>query len=176
MPLTRFLSQHVYAGLLISFFHSWYMYYYHFPFQVSLTFAIRPESNTAPDFLPLYTSSEFDGSLQPHESKKIKLLYSPGLPNPYPSIGYFSVQARGGLGSCRVVCHGSAMPPKVRVEEGVVNFGNVELGKSATRSLCIRNESNCATTFQVREKKGDIRISKRYTSKLKGGVKMYCYF
>ena len=134
------------------------MYYYHFPFQVSLTFAIRPESNTAPDFLPLYTSSEFDGSLQPHESKKIKLLYSPGLPNPYPSIGYFSVQARGGLGSCRVVCHGSAMPPKVRVEERVVNFGNVELGKSATRSLCIRNESNCATTFQVREKKGGIFV------------------
>ncbi len=117
-----------------------------------MTFAIRPESNTDPHFIPLYTSSEFDGSLQPHESKKIKLLYSPCLPDPYPSIGYFSAQARGGLGSCRVVCSGSPVAPKVRIEERVVNFGNVELWKSTTRSLCVSNESNCGTTFQVRKK------------------------
>ncbi len=51
------------------------------------------------------------------------------------------------------MCSGSPVAPKVRIEERVVNFGNVELGKSTTRSLCVSNESNCGTTFQVRKTK-----------------------
>ena len=41
------------------------------------------------------------------------------------------------------------MGPKVTIQERVVNFGNVELGKTVTRTLHVKNESTTATTFQV---------------------------
>ena len=126
-----------------------HLVYYTQILQVSLNFDLTPVSSTHPDFTPQFTGSEFEGSLQPHESKKIKLLFSPTLPTPYPSIGYFTVKAVGGLGSSTVVCRGTPVGPKVTIEERVVNFGNVELGKTVTRTLHVRNESTAATTFQV---------------------------
>ncbi len=116
---------------------------------MSLNFAIEPMSSTSSDFTPFFTCSEFDGSLAPQESKKIKLLYSPYLPSLQPSIDYFNVHAIGGLGKTCVVCIGMPVMPKVAIEKNIVDFGNVELGKSVTRTLHISNESACSTIYQV---------------------------
>ena len=57
---------------------------------------------------PLFGCSTYDGSLQPHASTKITLLYSPPVLTAHPSIGYFTVKTTGGLGSSLIKCVGQS--------------------------------------------------------------------
>ena len=75
--------------------------------QVSLTFDLTPPPSGTSESTPLFTCAEFEGVLQPHGSRKIKLLYAPGLVTSHPSVGYFTVKALGGLGGCTVTCNGT---------------------------------------------------------------------
>ena len=81
-------------------------YSLYFP-QVSLTFDLTPPSSGSAESIPQFTCTEFEGSLQPHGSRKIKILYAPGLVSSHRSVGYFTVKALGGLGECTVTCTGT---------------------------------------------------------------------
>ena len=95
----------------------------------------------------VFQCKQNQGMVAAHGTARVPITYSPNLLNAQ-SIDYFHVIAIGNISKTVVKCVGCSKGPKVYLNSGILNFGQIDTGRVATRTVDIINQSDTEAVFQ----------------------------
>lgn len=87
------------------------------------------------------------GLIPPLSSVELPILFTPGIVD-FVYVDYFHVLPVGGMTRNIIKCVGNSVGPKICMEPNYVNFKIVNLGKEATGSIQLVNQTNIPANYQ----------------------------
>ncbi|XP_041477861.1 LOW QUALITY PROTEIN: cilia- and flagella-associated protein 65-like [Lytechinus variegatus] len=95
----------------------------------------------------VFSCQQKSGTVPPESISRIPVSFTPNTVNE-ESVDYLHIQAIGKVSKTIVKLHGRCKGPVVTLGSQVLNFGLLNLGDSATRTLDIINQSDVAAYYQ----------------------------
>lgn len=95
----------------------------------------------------VFNCNHKNGVVPPMSSVRVPIYFSPNTVYT-TSIDYFHVSAIGNVSKTVIKCIGSSRGPKIGLSTNSINFLQINIGDTATRSFEIRNHSDIEATFQ----------------------------
>lgn len=95
-----------------------------------------------------FSVSPASGTLQPGESRALRLSFAPQAAGAY-SCEQFLLRAAGACATAALTLEGTARGPEVTAEPAVLDFGDVRAGESASRVLYLHNAAEAPASFAL---------------------------
>ncbi|XP_013412505.1 cilia- and flagella-associated protein 65-like [Lingula anatina] len=114
---------------------------------VNAPFSVQQPASSISRIDCVYRCPQKNGIVPPMSSVRIPIYFCPNTVGT-TSIDYFHVSAIGNVSKTVIKCVGSSRGPAVELSTSVINFLQIDIGDTSTRSLEIRNKSDIEATFQ----------------------------